>query len=252
MTEGTVTRWLKQVGDPVAADEPLVEVSTDKVDTEIPSLVAGAPVGHPVAEDETVAVGDRARRDRRCRCPRSAAPAAPAVTSARRSRARAHLSPSASALRHRLPAAAPAVAPAVGRGPPLEADAYVTPLVRKLAAEHRVDLATLAGTGVGGRIRKPDVLEPRPRQARKAPGSRSAAPAASAGGRRPTAASAAPASGAGPAARPHREDVAAAAGDRRADGRVAAGLRAADHSRRGRRQPGRRPARTSQARVRGP
>ena len=117
VSEGTVTRWLKNVGDTVAADEALLEVSTDKVDTEIPSPVAGVLLAIDVAIDTTVAVGARLALI-------GAAGAAPVV-------------------------AAPVVA--------APSDAYVTPLVRKLANELGVNLALVKGTGVGGRIRREDV-----------------------------------------------------------------------------------------------
>jgi len=138
VTEGTVTRWLKQVGDTVAVDEPLVEVSTDKVDTEIPSPVAGTILEILAAEDDTVEVGAVLAR-----VGSGVAAAAPAAAPAPASAAAA---PVASA----APAAAAPVA-STGSG-------YVTPIVRKLAAERGVDLGTVAGTGVGGRIRKEDVL----------------------------------------------------------------------------------------------
>ncbi|MEY4985325.1 MAG: hypothetical protein RLZZ359_211 [Actinomycetota bacterium] len=173
VTEGTVTRWLKKVGDTVAVDEPLVEVSTDKVDTEIPSPVAGTIQQILVQEDETVAVGavlviigDGAGS---APAPVAEAPAAAPVAE-----------PVATAPVVEAPVvAAPPVAPAPVAAPapvtpPVAApvstftpaanstglvDAgYVTPLVRKLASENGIDLATVAGTGVGGRIRKDDVL----------------------------------------------------------------------------------------------
>ncbi|MEU2671544.1 2-oxo acid dehydrogenase subunit E2 [Streptomyces sp. NPDC007164] len=132
VTEGTVTRWLKAVGDEVAEDEPLLEVSTDKVDTEIPSPVAGVLLKIAVAEDETAEVGaELAVIGAAGAAPAAAAPALPPVTPA--------------------PAAPAAVSPA-------DDGAYVTPLVRKLASESGVDLSTVQGTGVGGRIRKQDVI----------------------------------------------------------------------------------------------
>ena len=139
VTEGTVTRWLKAVGDTVALDEPLVEVSTDKVDTEIPSPVAGVLTAITVAEDGIVDVGGELG----VVASRVAAPAAPAAAAAAPAAAVAPAAPAA-------PTAAPAAGSDVG---------YVTPLVRKLAAEYGVDLTSVAGTGVGGRIRKDDVLQ---------------------------------------------------------------------------------------------
>ncbi|WP_134324436.1 2-oxoglutarate dehydrogenase, E2 component, dihydrolipoamide succinyltransferase [Cumulibacter soli] len=179
VTEGTVTRWLKQVGESVAVDEPLLEVSTDKVDTEIPSPVAGTVLEIRVAEDETVdvgavlaVIGAEGAAPSRPAAPEPApsepapaaaapapAPAAPAPAPAAPAPAAA---PAAPAPAPAAPApAAPAPAPAAAAPAAAKSDdsnAYVTPLVRKLAAENDVDLSTLTGTGVGGRIRKQDVL----------------------------------------------------------------------------------------------
>ena len=203
VTEGTVTRWLKQVGDVVEADEPLLEVSTDKVDTEIPAPAAGMLLEIVVGEDETAEVGAKLavigaagcrsgrrpgsgrpgsgrRRPRRPAArPRRPAPApAPAPAPPRRLR-----SP-------RPGAAAPAPAPAAPapvtpaparRREATDEGAYVTPLVRKLAAENGVDLGTVKGTGVGGRIRKQDVIAAA--EAAKAAAARRRPPAAAAAGR---------------------------------------------------------------------
>jgi 2-oxoglutarate dehydrogenase E2 component (dihydrolipoamide succinyltransferase) len=144
VTEGTVTRWLKQVGDTVAADEPLLEVSTDKVDTEIPSPAAGVLTEIRVAEDETVDVGAVLAV---IGAP-DAAPAAPAPAPTP--------APAAPAAAAAPPAPAPS-APSAAPAPAGDA-VYVTPIVRKLANEKGVDLTTVTGTGVGGRIRKQDVL----------------------------------------------------------------------------------------------
>jgi pyruvate dehydrogenase E2 component (dihydrolipoamide acetyltransferase) len=244
VTEGTVTRWLKKEGERVEADEPLLEVSTDKVDTEIPSPVSGVLRGITVAEDETVAVGaelavidetaaegspagpsapqDSAPQDSASQAaggpyapgtatgpagegfpglgtpptgppPDLGGPAGPRPVTVPQARPEPSVPPSpaqpatpvpaqaASSWQAWTPPAAPAAAapapppPAAGQAaaPPAAngptqlappgltgADSpYVTPLVRKLAAEHGVDLASLAGTGVGGRIRKQDVLD---------------------------------------------------------------------------------------------
>jgi pyruvate dehydrogenase E2 component (dihydrolipoamide acetyltransferase) len=223
VTEGTVTRWLKREGEHVEADEPLLEVSTDKVDTEIPSPVSGVLRGITVAEDETVAVGaelavideDGAAAAAQPAAAPAEAPAAeapeasapppppapapepepvaeapaPYEAPAPPPQAPVYEAPAAPAYE---PAAAPAYAPppaaayappapppAVAYEPPaptapeagngvaesavVQPDAadgpYVTPLVRKLAAEHGIDLATVSGTGVGGRIRKQDILD---------------------------------------------------------------------------------------------
>src|SRR5918995_1612704 len=159
VTEGTVTRWLKQVGEEVQADEPLLEVSTDKVDTEIPSPASGTLLEIKVAEDETVEVGTELAvigsadsSDGRPQAPADQAPAQAAEQARRGGRVPEQQAPPA-----RRPAAADQ-APSGAERPSGDGSPYVTPLVRKLAAEHSVDLAELTGTGVGGRIRKQDVL----------------------------------------------------------------------------------------------
>jgi pyruvate dehydrogenase E2 component (dihydrolipoamide acetyltransferase) len=245
VTEGTVTRWLKKEGERVEADEPLLEVSTDKVDTEIPSPVSGVLRGITVAEDETVAVGaelavidetaaegnpaapsapqDSALQDSASQAaggpyapgtatgpagegfpglgtpptgppPDLGGPAGPRPVTVPQARPEPSVPPSpaqpatpvpaqaASSWQAWTPPAAPAAAAPAAPPPPAAGQAaappaangptqlappgltgadspYVTPLVRKLAAEHGVDLASLAGTGVGGRIRKQDVLD---------------------------------------------------------------------------------------------
>jgi 2-oxoglutarate dehydrogenase E2 component (dihydrolipoamide succinyltransferase) len=177
VSEGTVTRWLKNVGDSVAVDEALLEVSTDKVDTEIPSPVAGILLAIDVPIDTTVAVGARlgligASGSAPVAAPVApvAAPAAPVVTP-----------PPAAPVVTPAPAApvvaAPVVAPIVASTPIAQpADAYVTPLVRKLASEIGVNLASVKGTGIGGRIRREDVEQAAPAKAAPA----TAAPVAAA------------------------------------------------------------------------
>ena len=150
VSEGTVTRWLKSEGDHVNVDEPLLEVSTDKVDTEIPSPVAGTLLAIDVAIDTTVPVGARLGLIGAA----NGAVAAPAPVVA------APVTPPPAPV-----VAAPVVAPPVTPPPaPVAAaptsqpaDAYVTPLVRKLATELGVNLAQVTGTGIGGRIRREDV-----------------------------------------------------------------------------------------------
>ena len=153
VSEGTVTRWLKNVGDTVAVDEALLEVSTDKVDTEIPSPVAGTLLAIDVAVDTTVPVGARlgligaASGSVAAPAPVVAAPVTP---------------PPAPVVAAPVVAApvtpAPVVAAPVVAAPVSQpADAYVTPLVRKLASELGVNLAQVTGTGIGGRIRREDV-----------------------------------------------------------------------------------------------
>ncbi len=185
VTEGTVTRWLKEVGDTVEADEPLLEVSTDKVDTEIPSPAAGVLLEIKVPEDETVEVGTAlavigepgSQASAAPHAAPAAAPAAPPAPTAAPAQAPA---PTASAppSQPAKPAPAPAAAPAAAGGSADGPSPYVTPLVRKLAAEHGVDLASLTGTGVGGRIRKQDVLAAA--EAAKTAAPPAAAPAATA------------------------------------------------------------------------
>ena len=149
VSEGTVTRWLKNIGDSVAVDEALLEVSTDKVDTEIPSPVAGTLLAIDVAVDTTVPVGARLGLIGTSGAAPVAAPAAPKP---------------APVVAAPVVAAPVAVAPVVSAPAPVAAapvtqpiDAYVTPLVRKLANELGVNLANVKGTGIGGRIRREDV-----------------------------------------------------------------------------------------------
>ncbi|MGQ0631100.1 MAG: 2-oxoglutarate dehydrogenase, E2 component, dihydrolipoamide succinyltransferase [Sporichthyaceae bacterium] len=203
VTEGTVTRWLKAVGDTVAVDEPLLEISTDKVDTEIPAPAAGVLVKITVAEDQTVDVGAElgviaASAPASAPAPAPAPAAAPVAPPAPAPVAAAPVAPPAPAPPAPAPPAPPApAAPSSGNGngnAPADADmgAYVTPLVRKLAADNNVDLASLTGTGVGGRIRKQDVLD----AAARTPTPADPTPAAPAA----PAAPAGPAPGAAPAA----------------------------------------------------
>ena len=168
VTEGTVTRWLKEVGEQVEVDEPLVEVSTDKVDTEIPSPVAGTLLEIRIPEDEEAEVGQvLAIIGDSSAAAAPAAPAAPALAAA----APAPATPAAPA----APASAPDT-PATPAAPAADGEAYVTPLVRKLAKDNGIDLSTVKGTGVGGRIRKQDVQAAIAAKGSTAP----AAPAASA------------------------------------------------------------------------
>jgi 2-oxoglutarate dehydrogenase E2 component (dihydrolipoamide succinyltransferase) len=259
VTEGTVTRWLKHEGDTVEVDEPLLEVSTDKVDTEIPSPVAGVVQKILVGEDETVAVGAdlvvvgpaggdapaapqqqeqaQAPQEQQAQAPQeqqappppapapappaprpapAAAPPAPPAAPAPQPAAQAPASTTGGTAPAQddggyaeYPAANPAPAPS-GEQSPAQAQAaqalrspeapvdpaqgggagdtslYVTPLVRRLAAEHGVDLASVTGTGVGGRVRKQDVIDAakaqqaaeQAKQAQPAPAASAPAPAA--------------------------------------------------------------------------
>ncbi|WP_422773935.1 2-oxoglutarate dehydrogenase, E2 component, dihydrolipoamide succinyltransferase [Plantactinospora sp. WMMC1484] len=222
VTEGTVTRWLKEVGDTVEADEPLVEVSTDKVDTEIPSPAAGTLLEIRVGQDETAPVGadlavigtpggaapaqpERPAAEPATPAPEpeqaatgapkpAPAPEQPAAEPAPAEQPTGTAQPGASyqtpapeterseqparTERSAQPSAPRTPAPAPAGGPSTENGAgYVTPLVRKLANDQGVDLATLTGTGVGGRIRKQDVLAAA-EAARAAKQAQPAAPAA--------------------------------------------------------------------------
>jgi pyruvate dehydrogenase E2 component (dihydrolipoamide acetyltransferase) len=216
VSEGTVTRWLKREGDQVEADEPLLEVSTDKVDTEIPAPASGVLSSIRVGEDETVEVGvelavieDSASggapaqqappQDQAQQAPpqEDVGEAAQQQVEARQQEAPQEEEPEQPAAQQAPPEQAPPQEPepeqpAAQQAPPQQAPpqqappqqappqqpaarqpapqppapqpsddsgAYVTPLVRKLAAEHGVDLSSIRGTGVGGRIRKQDVLE---------------------------------------------------------------------------------------------
>jgi pyruvate dehydrogenase E2 component (dihydrolipoamide acetyltransferase) len=127
VTEGTITRWLKSEGDAVAVDEPIVEISTDKVDTEIPAAIAGVLIKITAPEDSIVEVGGELGRIGSSVAATPAAPSKPA------------------------PAAPAAPAESTQSG-------YVTPLVRRMAADAGVDLTTVTGTGAGGRITKADVV----------------------------------------------------------------------------------------------
>ncbi len=204
VTEGTVTRWLKNVGDHVEVDEPLLEVSTDKVDTEIPSPIAGIIEAILVQEDETVEVGtplvtigDGSAAAAPAAAPAAEAPAEPAPAAPAEPEPAAPAVPAEPAPAAPAPAAAPAVAapapvaappaavappvaappaavappvaappaaapvavaePVASRGSHAGTSGYVTPIVRKLANEAGIDLSTVSGTGVGGRIRKEDI-----------------------------------------------------------------------------------------------
>ena len=162
VTEGTVTTWLKQVGDTVELDEPIVEVSTDKVDSEVPSPVAGFLAEIRVPEDETVEVGTvvavisasapSAAPVAASAAPAPVAPAAPVAPSAPAAPAPVDPFPNASTLAAKASTAPVVASPAAATG-----SAYVTPIVRKLARDLGVDLASVSGTGVGGRVRREDV-----------------------------------------------------------------------------------------------
>ena len=161
VTEGTVTRWLKNVGDTINVDEPLLEVSTDKVDTEIPSPATGTILSIDVPVDSTVAVGARlAMIGSAGAAP--VAPAAPAPTpvQAVEQKVEAPVPAQVTPVVQELPVTPPVVTPPAAPAAPSATldDSYVTPIVRQFAREQGVDLSTVKGTGVGGRIRKEDVI----------------------------------------------------------------------------------------------
>jgi 2-oxoglutarate dehydrogenase E2 component (dihydrolipoamide succinyltransferase) len=160
VSEGTVTRWLKNVGDSVAVDEALLEVSTDKVDTEIPSPVAGTLLAIDVAVDTTVPVGARLGligvSGGAVSAPATPAPATPVVSAPVISTPVAQV-PAQPVTPVAVSAPTPPPAPVAAAPVSQPADAYVTPLVRKLASELGVNLAQVKGTGIGGRIRREDV-----------------------------------------------------------------------------------------------
>ena len=172
VTEGTVTRWLKKVGDNVVVDEPLLEVSTDKVDTEIPSPASGVLLSIDVPVDSTVAVGTKLAS---IGATGSSAPiAAPAAVAPVSATPKAVPTPPQTppplipkpapvAPVQAAPIPAAPIPSSSGQKTSVLDDSYVTPIVRKLAAESGVDLSRVKGTGVGGRIRKEDVLAAVPR-----------------------------------------------------------------------------------------
>ena len=148
VTEGTITRWFKKVGDTIAADEPLFEVSTDKVDTEVPSPIAGTLTEIRVAEGETVAVGTVIAVVGGA----GAAPApTPVVTPAP--------APTPAPTSVVTPAPAPVAAPAPAPAPVAHSNKLLSPVVRRLVNDHGINIDALQGTGPGGRITREDVLD---------------------------------------------------------------------------------------------
>ena len=200
VTEGTVTRWLKQVGEAVAADEPLLEISTDKVDTELPAPASGVLLSILVAEDATADVGavlGVIASAGSVPAPAAAAPApvvTPAPVAAAAPPATSTPVPAAPVPAPSMPvppfpaappmptapAAAGASTPASASLPAADfgdGESYVTPLVRRLATQSGVDLSTVVGTGIGGRIRKQDVVAAaEARQTTTTPAAQAAAP----------------------------------------------------------------------------
>ena len=190
VTEGTITRWFKKVGDTVAADEPLFEVSTDKVDTEVPSPVAGVLTEIRVPEGETVpvgavigVVGDAGAV---VAAPPAAAPA-PVVEAAPAPVVAAPVAAPAPVATPVVAAPVPAAAPAAGND-----NRLLSPVVRRLVNEHNLSVDSIAGTGPGGRITREDVLDHIDKIANGSAPAAPAAPVAAAPAPRPAAASPAP------------------------------------------------------------
>jgi 2-oxoglutarate dehydrogenase E2 component (dihydrolipoamide succinyltransferase) len=208
--EGTITRWLKKPGDRVERDEPLFEISTDKVDAEIPAPSAGVLKEIKVTEGQTVpiqtvvAVIDAAGAPAAASAPAQVPAPAPSPTPEKAAAPKAAAAPPAPASPSPAPAAvstpaAAPVAPAVrGNGQKIRS----SPLVRKLAKEHNVDLASMEGSGAGGRISKKDILA-----AVESGGARPAAPAAPAPSAAPPSASPAPPATGGAVAHPALENA---------------------------------------------
>src|ERR1700722_7177388 len=146
IVEGTLTKWLKKKGDQVERDEPLFEISTDKVDTEIPSPAAGTLSEVLVEEGKTVGINTVVAR-----ISDGAAPAKPAEAKPAEAKPEAKTEPKPEAKQEAKPAAAPPpAAPEEPAGP-------LSPLVRRMARENNIDLSLVKGTGAGGRITKQDV-----------------------------------------------------------------------------------------------
>ena len=166
VTEGTITRWFKKVGDTVAADEPLFEVSTDKVDTEVPSPVAGTLTEIRVNEGDTVPVGTVIAVVGAANAAVAPAPVAPAPAAAPAPVAKPAPAPAPVAAPVAQPAPAPAARPAAAVATatrtaiaPNVSNKLLSPVVRRLVADHGIDVNALIGTGPGGRITREDVLD---------------------------------------------------------------------------------------------
>ncbi len=165
VTEGTITRWFKKVGESVAADEPLFEVSTDKVDTEVPSPVAGVLVEIRVQEGDTVpvgavigVVGDAGSAPAPAPAPAAASAPVPEPAPAPAPAPTPAAPPAPAAAPAATPAPAPASAPAAAQHDSLGSDIVLSPVVRRLINENGLDVRAITGTGPGGRITRDDVL----------------------------------------------------------------------------------------------
>jgi pyruvate dehydrogenase E2 component (dihydrolipoamide acetyltransferase) len=188
IVEGTLTKWLKKPGDHVERDEPLFEISTDKVDTEIPSPAAGTLSEVMVEEGKTVGINTVVARIEENGAARPAAPPAQPAAPAQPGRAAGHARPEPAAMGEAaapepppfVEAAAPAPPPVEESAPAGEPAGPLSPLVRKLARENSIDLSRVKGTGAGGRITKQDVegyLAARPAAATAEPAHPPAPPA---------------------------------------------------------------------------
>ncbi len=159
VSEGTVTKWLKQVGEAIGRDEPLLEISTDKVDTEVPSPAEGVVAQILVQEGETVEVGTVLA----VITPAGVAPAPVEPAPAAPEPVPTPPEPVAAAPAPPAPAAAPAAEPAAAPAPVAPAatgngKTFVSPVVARIAAEHGIDPSTVPGTGTGGRVTKKDIM----------------------------------------------------------------------------------------------
>jgi 2-oxoglutarate dehydrogenase E2 component (dihydrolipoamide succinyltransferase) len=160
VTEGTITRWFKKVGDTIAADEPLFEVSTDKVDTEVPSPIAGTLTEIRVAEGETVAVGTViAVVGGAGAAPAPVATPAPAPAPVVTPAPAPVAAPVATPAPTPAPVATPAPAPVATPAPVAQSNKLLSPVVRRLVNDHGINIDALQGTGPGGRITREDVLD---------------------------------------------------------------------------------------------
>jgi pyruvate dehydrogenase E2 component (dihydrolipoamide acetyltransferase) len=208
VSEGTITKWVKSEGDSVEADETLLEISTDKVDTEVPSPASGVVQQILVQEGETVEVGTKlaviappGAEAAAPAAPPEEAPAAeelpePATQEAAAEAAAASgaegETPTAAPVEAKAPPAAPTQAPAAAPAEPAASEnggRFVSPVVARIAAEHDVDVSRISGTGRGGRVTKKDILgfiesggaaeaPPAPAAAEAPPAEAPAAPAA--------------------------------------------------------------------------
>src|SRR5213082_1476262 len=167
VSEGTITRWLKQQGEQVEADEPLLEISTDKVDTEVPSPVSGTLTQILVQEGETVDVGTKlgqiggtagAAAPTETAEPEPPAPTAEEATEPATAQAATEADAASPAETPAPTASEPSAAPPAADQPSGNGKAFVSPVVARIAGEHGIDPSQVPGTGTGGRVTKKDIL----------------------------------------------------------------------------------------------